>query len=103
MFLFQIVPPDIWTTLVPLIISIATPFLVKCATDLVTKILPTLSGWGIVAIVVPIISGLATVITTQITNAGPVWYLQLFLGFAAVFVNELVKQFKQGPVMFVRK
>jgi len=84
------------TSLVPLIISIATPFVVQLVTSLVVKYLPFFSGLGIVAIVVPIVGALVTWVTNLATTAGPVWYVQIGVGLLAVFLNELYKEIKAG-------
>jgi hypothetical protein len=78
------------------IIAILTPFVVFGVTKLVTIYLPKLQGWGIVAIVVPIVGFLVTLVSNLITNAAPLWYIQLALGLLAVFINELYKQLKQA-------
>jgi len=87
---------DTLAPLVPLIISVATPFVVKYTTDLVVWLFPKLYGWGVVIIVVPILGGAVTAVTNLLTSAGPSWYVQLGLGLLAVFVNEVYKQIKQG-------
>jgi len=84
------------TSLVPLIISIATPFVVQIVTSIVVKYLPIFSGWGVVALVVPIVGGAVTLVTNWLTTAGPTWYIQLALGLLAVFLNELYKEVKAG-------
>lgn len=97
LFLLQVVTPGIFDQLWPILLGVATPFVVKYATDFVLKFLPNLQGWHIVAIVVPVIAGVATGLTQLITQVGPTWYWQLALGLLAVFVNEVLKQLKQAP------
>ncbi len=89
-------PPDIWATLVPIIIGAATPFIVQGVTWVVVKYMPQITGWGVVGILVPIVAGAVTLVTNWITTTGPLWYAQLGLGLVAVFVNELYKQIKSG-------
>lgn len=87
---------DTLTPLVPVIISVGTPFIVKWATDLVIWIFPKLTGWGVVLLVVPVLGAVVTLVTNALTTAGPAWYLQLLLGVLSVFINEVYKQIKQG-------
>jgi hypothetical protein len=93
--LFQIPSID-WATLLPWIIGLATPFVVKLATDLAIKTLPTLTAWKILVFVVPVLGGIATGISNILTTMTPAWYLQLALALLAVLVNELQKAYGEA-------
>ena len=89
-----------FNALVPIVIGFVTPFIVTWVTGLVVKWLPTFTGLGIVALVVPIVGGVVTGITQFLTTAAPAWYWQLGLSLVAVFLKEVMKQFSTTPMQF---
>ena len=82
--------------MVQAIIGILSPLVVWGVTQIIKAILPSIQGWGIVAVVVPVVGLLVTLVTNLVTNAGPHWYFQLALSLLAVFVQEFYKQIKQA-------
>ena len=78
------------------LIGLLTPLVVYGVTEIVKITLPAIKGWGIVAIVVPALGFAATLVTNLVTTAGPAWYVQFGLSLLAVFVNEMLRQVKQG-------
>jgi NADH:ubiquinone oxidoreductase subunit 6 (subunit J) len=73
------------------IIGAITPLVIFGVTWLVQKIKPTLMGWNIVWIVVPILSLIATAILTLIDQATQFWS-QLLWNFLSVAVAQLILQ-----------
>lgn len=78
------------------LITLLTPFVVWGATWVVTKIFPTISGWGIVLLVVPVLGALVTWIGTLITPES-LWYVNLLFSLLAVFINEVKVQLTKKP------
>ena len=72
------------------IVLILAPLVVWGATELVKYILPKVSGWVIVTVIVPLLS-LAAAYLAPLLGATDFW-LQFGVGLLAVFVNELKKQ-----------
>lgn len=72
------------------IVLILAPLVVWGATELVKYILPKVSGWVIVTVIVPLLS-LAAAYIAPLLGATDFW-LQFGVGLLAVFVNELKKQ-----------
>lgn len=82
----QVVPLDI--------INLIVPIIVFAATALVRWGLPQLPGWTIVSVVVPLLSVVAAWVATLVIPESS-FFLQVVLGLLAVFVNEILKQFRQ--------
>ena len=76
------------------IVFLLTPLLVWLATKLVRYVLSSLPGWVVVLIVVPILSIVITSLASIFSSFGDSFWVQVVYGLLAVFVNELVKQFK---------
>ena len=72
------------------IVLILAPLVVWGATELVKYILPKVSGWVIVTVIVPLLS-LAAAYIAPLLGASDFW-VQFGVGLLAVFVNELKKQ-----------
>ena len=80
------------------IVLILTPLVVFGVTEFLKFILPKLSGWIIVSILVPLVS-LAAAWVTSLTGVGGDFWAQTGVGLLAVFVNELIRQLRQiNPV-----
>lgn len=77
------------------IVGAITPLIIFGVTWLVQKIKPTLMGWNIVWIVVPILSLIATTILTLIDQATQFWS-QLLWNFLSVAVAQLIIQLSPG-------
>jgi len=77
------------------IILILTPIAVYIATAIAKYILPRVPGWVIVSIIVPAISFVFAGLTSLLGMIGGFW-IQVVTGLLAVFVNELIKQLRQG-------
>ena len=83
------------TQIIPLdIIMLIAPIIVFAATALVRWGLPQLPGWTIVSVVVPLLSVVAAWVATLVSPESS-FFTQVVLGLLAVFVNEILKQFKQ--------
>ena len=72
------------------LIVILAPLVVWGATELVKYILPKVSGWVIVTVIVPVLS-LAAAYLAPLLGATDFW-VQFGVGLLAVFINELKKQ-----------
>lgn len=77
------------------IMGALTPLVILGVTWLVQKIKPTLMGWNIVWIVVPILSLIATAILSLIDQATQFWS-QLLWNFLSVAVAQLIIQLSPG-------
>ena len=73
------------------IIGAITPLIIFGVTWLVKKIKPTLMGWNVVWVVIPILSLIATSILTLIDQAASFWS-QLLWNFLSVAVAQLIIQ-----------
>jgi hypothetical protein len=85
--------PFNWLTI---IIAIGTPLAVWGATWLVTTLGPRIPGNIIVSVVVPLMAALTTGITQWIDSAAISPTLQGSLGLLAVFLSQLLIQFKKA-------
>jgi hypothetical protein len=81
-----------WLTLA---IALGTPLAVFGATWLVTTFGPTIPGTLIVSVVVPLMSALTTGITQWIDSTAISPTLQGVLGLVAVFLSQILIQFKK--------
>ena len=72
-----------------------TPFIVWAVTAILKKwILPNVSGFVVTTFVVPLLSGLATWVASQILPELS-WLQNFLFGFAGVFIHEFIKQLQQ--------
>jgi hypothetical protein len=74
-----------------------TPFVVYLVTKLVSWILPKIPAILITTLVVPAISAVGIWIASLLGGTNP-WYLQLILGFTAVFIHEFIKNIQQSSI-----
>lgn len=74
-----------------------TPLIVYLVTWLVRSVFTKLPGWVIITIIVPVVSVLTSWVTHLIViDVYYGFFMQVLLGLLAVFLNELIKQLKQG-------
>lgn len=85
---------------VPMVIGLLTPFVVKWGTDFALKLLPNMTGLGVLVLVLPVMAGIVTGITQYLTTAAPAWYWQLILSLLAVLVDQVRKQWSATPMQF---
>lgn len=76
------------------LVTLFTPFVVFGVTYVVKKIIPSIAGWIIVMLVVPLLSLLITWVSGLLANTGLTFWEQFGYGLLAVFINELFKQLK---------
>jgi hypothetical protein len=79
-----------------IILTVLTPVAVLIATAVVKAVLPSLQGWKIVGVVVPMLSALYTWLVPISQGEGIAWYFQVLLGFAAVFIHQLYQQISEA-------
>ena len=65
------------------------PFVVWAVTALVTKYKPSIPGWAILTVIVPLLSGTLTLITQWLAVPGQSWLIQFLLGLLAVVISQL--------------
>lgn len=82
--------------LVMKLIEIATPVIVGLVIKLWTLYGPKVPGWVTVFIMVPVVSGLTTLITNLLGTPDLAWYMQAIYGLVAVFIREVGHQIGQG-------
>jgi len=78
------------------LIAVLTPVVVFGAVQLLKLVLPKIPGWALLAIVVPVLSAVVAWISQIIVGGVIGFWAQVGLGLLAVFVNELLKQIRQG-------
>ncbi len=79
------------------LVTLFTPLIVFGVTYVVKKIVPSIAGWIIIMLVVPLLSLLITWVSGLLANTGLTFWEQFGYGLLAVFINELFKQLKTNP------
>jgi hypothetical protein len=77
------------------IVQAIGPLFVFLAIEVVRKFAPSLPGWVIISIVLPILALVSSWIVTAI-NPEASFLVQVLLGLSSIFVAELIKQLQQG-------
>lgn len=73
-------------------VLLLTPVIVLASTWLFKKLSPLVSG-TVTLLVVAGLSGLLVAITSWIGDTNNTWWVQFLLGLGAVFINQLYRQF----------
>ena len=77
------------------LLEVLTPIIIWAITQVVKYVKPNISGWILVGVVVPLLGAALTAINT-FALGNQSWLIQFALGFVAVAIAELIKQFKQA-------